>query len=517
MSSSALKGAPPVNLDEFERRLRVAGARVGPQEDPLDELARLVGAEARGPRPFDRAAAPPAPAPQLHLPHIDESANEGNDFDHLLHADFNNGEPAQADRQSAQPAHEEASAHDDAAPLEAAHSDAYYHSATLAPAEEPMAAPRRSGRTTLTLSVLIAVGAAGLVAAWALKGAPGLPRNPPVIMAADGPTKVAPPSQETVASPGDSASMLPRDPSAKPGPVNLVSTEEQPVDLQLQTRSLSAPSSAAPANPPATAPSSATAPPPSGTTPPAPPLTTLGPAMAAPAAPAPFPEPKRVKTVSVRPDGSVISSGSGLPAAADAAAAAPAAPADAAAAIPAPTDGAPQPVHPPVPVARPSFDAAASGAPQPTTPKLDLPAKPTAKSTARVPTAKIDTTASPEAPLRTLPTKLEKPVKASPPPTEVASNEPAAPAATAVTSSGAYSVQIAAPGSEEEAKSAAARLQSKYSSELGGLQPAIRPAEVNGRSIYRVRVGGLSKADAVALCLKLKASGGDAACFVAKN
>ena len=59
MSSSALKGAPPVNLDEFERRLRVAGARVGPQEDPLDELARLVGAEARGPRPFDRAAPTP--------------------------------------------------------------------------------------------------------------------------------------------------------------------------------------------------------------------------------------------------------------------------------------------------------------------------------------------------------------------------------------------------------------------------------------------------------------------------
>ena len=509
MSSSALKGAPPVNLDEFERRLRVAGARVGPQEDPLDELARLVGAEARGPRPFDRAAPTPAPAPQLHLPHIDESANEGNDFDHLLHADFNNGEPARAEHQSSQPPHEEAPGHDDAAQLEAAHSDAYYHSATLAPAEEAMVPPRRSGRTTLTLSVLIAVGAAGLVAAWALKGAPGLPRTPPIIMAADGPTKVAPPSQESVASPGDSASMLPRDPSAKPGPVNLVSTEEQPVDLQQQTRSLAAPSAAAPANPAATAPSSAT-------TPPAPPLTTLGPTLAAPAAPAPFPEPKRVKTVSVRPDGSVISSGSGLPAAADAAAA-PAAPADAASAIPAPTDAAAQPVNPPVPVARPSFDAAASGAPQPTTPKLDLPAKPAAKSTARVPTAKIDTTASPEAPLRTLPTKLEKPVKASPSPTEVASAEPAAPATSAAASSGVYSVQIAAPGSEEEAKSAASRLQSKYSSELGGLQPAIRPAEVNGRSIYRVRVGGLSKADAVALCLKLKASGGDAACFVAKN
>jgi hypothetical protein len=251
--------------------------------------------------------------------------------------------------------------------------------------------------------------------------------------------------------------------------------------------------------------------------------------VATPAAPAaPFPEPKRVKTVSVRPDGSVISSGSGLPAAADPSAVAPA---DAAAAIPAPIDAAPQPANPPVPVPRPSFDAAASGAPQPTTPKLDLPAKPSVKSTARVPIAKIDTTvagganASPEAPspspspLQILPTMLEKAARAvsGQPSTQVASAEPAAPAASAPGNAGSYSVQLAAPGTEQEAKSASGRLQTKYSSELGGLQPAIHPAEVNGRSIYRVRVGGLSKADAVALCLKLKASGGDAACFVAKN
>ena len=53
MSGSALM-APQVNLDEFERRLRAAGSPVGPQEDPLDELARLVGLDAPEPKPRER-------------------------------------------------------------------------------------------------------------------------------------------------------------------------------------------------------------------------------------------------------------------------------------------------------------------------------------------------------------------------------------------------------------------------------------------------------------------------------
>ena len=49
------------------------------------------------------------------------------------------------------------------------------------------------------------------------------------------------------------------------------------------------------------------------------------------------------------------------------------------------------------------------------------------------------------------------------------------------------------------------------------MQPSIHQADSNGKSIYRVRVSGLSKAEAVSLCQKLKASGGEAACFVAKD
>jgi hypothetical protein len=103
-------------------------------------------------------------------------------------------------------------------------------------------------------------------------------------------------------------------------------------------------------------------------------------------------------------------------------------------------------------------------------------------------------------------------VSGEPQPQQVASADPVA---TATTSSGAYAVQLAAPATDREAQSASSRLQAKYSSELGGMQPTIHQAEVNGRSIYRVRVGGMAKADAVALCQKLKASGG--ACFVARD
>ena len=39
-------------------------------------------------------------------------------------------------------------------------------------------------------------------------------------------------------------------------------------------------------------------------------------------------------------------------------------------------------------------------------------------------------------------------------------------------------------------------------------------AVVKGATIYRLRVAGLSKADAAALCARLKGEGGD--CFIAK-
>ena len=86
--------------------------------------------------------------------------------------------------------------------------------------------------------------------------------------------------------------------------------------------------------------------------------------------------------------------------------------------------------------------------------------------------------------------------------------------ATAATTSGGWSVQLAAPRSEAEAKSTAAKLNSKYSAELNGSPIGVHKAEVKGETIYRLRVSGLTKADAAALCARLKGEGGQ--CFIAK-
>ncbi len=78
---------------------------------------------------------------------------------------------------------------------------------------------------------------------------------------------------------------------------------------------------------------------------------------------------------------------------------------------------------------------------------------------------------------------------------------------------GAFSVQLAAPGSEAEARSALNRLTRTYGAELRGYHLKFHEAKVANKTVYRVRVGGLSHASAISLCEKLKAKGGS--CFVA--
>jgi hypothetical protein len=157
----------------------------------------------------------------------------------------------------------------------------------------------------------------------------------------------------------------------------------------------------------------------------------------------------------------------------------------------------------------------ATGTAQPSTPRLDLPTKLSSKSSARVAVAKTDTTApgtiaegsnepvQPGSPAK--PEKAAKPVNP-----RVAAAEPATPDQTA----GGWAVQLAAPNSEAEAKTVMARLSAKYASALNGSSIGVHKATVNGHAIYRLRVVGLSKADAAALCARLKGDGGD--CFIAK-
>lgn len=94
-----------------------------------------------------------------------------------------------------------------------------------------------------------------------------------------------------------------------------------------------------------------------------------------------------------------------------------------------------------------------------------------------------------------------------------------APAAPVVQSSGGggYTVQVTSQRTPEQAQSAYASIQSRLSGVLSGYQPDIKRADLGARgTYYRVRVGSFAdRGGATALCQSIKASGGD--CLVAKK
>jgi hypothetical protein len=290
--------------------------------------------------------------------------------------------------------------------------------------------------TGATLAIVAAVGGT-----FALKGGIGGKKDAPTILAASGPAKIQPETQPNATDSTPTGGVFDRK-NDKIGASRVVSNEEQPVDLVAQARAKAA------AN---------------GST---------APGAGAPAA-GYFPEPRRVKTVSVRPDGSII-------------------------------DGDVLPPRQVAAVQPPTRPAAATPAPTPSTPApLAATPKPVApKTTARVTTPKADDgdAATPAAaPVRPKPTP--KPIVAA-----AADSRPTA-------GGGGYSVQFAAAGSDAEARDRIAKVQSQFGSALGGHRPSVVKGEANGKTVYRVRVGGVSKDDAVAMCTKVKESGGS--CFVA--
>ncbi|MCB1487068.1 MAG: SPOR domain-containing protein [Bauldia sp.] len=81
--------------------------------------------------------------------------------------------------------------------------------------------------------------------------------------------------------------------------------------------------------------------------------------------------------------------------------------------------------------------------------------------------------------------------------------------------SGGVLVQVSAQRSEEAARSTYKSLQARYPSILGRYQAAIVRADLGDRGVYfRVRVGPFSSNDATRLCNDLKSAGGD--CILAR-
>jgi len=75
---------------------------------------------------------------------------------------------------------------------------------------------------------------------------------------------------------------------------------------------------------------------------------------------------------------------------------------------------------------------------------------------------------------------------------------------TAAHKSGDWAIQFATQKSEAQAKVNVARLNAKYAATLNGAKIGVNKTLADGESIYALRVTSLSKADAAALCERLK-------------
>jgi hypothetical protein len=443
----------------------------------LAELARLVDGKAlSGDDPFrELFAAAPRRAPERREP----SAAPALGREHAFFADLRGSLDAQPGGElppdvipshappvtAAEPVAAEGEYADQVDPAAWADQEAGY--------AEPQSVARRSRRPLYAMGAIICAGLVGIGASFAMRGkAPGT-QELALVKAPDGPVKVQPQNPGGVAVPNQSASILDR--SAGAPVTKVVSREEQPVDLDQQVKQMRVITLGGPKD---------------GS------VSTAG-AQGAAAVPVPppptnvsttntgFPEPKRVKTVSVRPDGSLLT-------------------ADAS------PSTAPDPIAA-LAAGRPAPSAAAAS-------DAALPKSATPKSTARVASTPKVEPALPAAAAQpaTPPANAKVAAAPKPKPVQVASaeREDAAPVATASTGGG-FAVQLAAPASEQEARSASTKLGAKFADSLGGRRPSVVKAEVGDKSIYRVRVSSLSREEAVSLCEKVKAKGG--ACFVAKN
>ncbi|AMB46568.1 MULTISPECIES: SPOR domain-containing protein [Methylobacteriaceae] len=463
-----------VDFDAFERELRqtsqdairAKAPQAAPKGDPLAELARIVGQDdpfrallearekgaAQEAAPVTRASETGRPA-RVEPTFVDEPAHDPARTQ--AHAEVH----GQTLGQSQSPA----DAFDQylASVEQGMYADGTTDPAAFAEADEnyrtrPADRPRARNRL-VQVGAGLAVVAVCVGGALAWRGTHGGGSGGPITVLADKtPLKVQPTATDGVEIPDQNKQIYDR--NAKDGQIKIVNREEQPLDVNQAARTAAARSDGGePGQGGAT---------PGGTL-----SDTFG-------------EPRRVRTVSVKPDTPVHQP--------------PAPPAETAQA---PVSAIPTMTMPDTaastatPSSEPRRSASRTLATAPaTTPVAEAPPEPQATPAAR-----------PKAPQR---------VASVSPETTASTSEPA-PASAALTAPvSGYSVQLGVRGSESEARAAFREMQGKYS-QLSGKPELIRQAEVNGKTLFRVRVGPLAKNEASSLCSALQGAGGQ--CFVAKN
>ena len=340
-------------------------------------------------------------------------------------------------------------------------------------------APRRRGPVVVIMAVLglAVVGSAGAFGYRAMFGGSMLPMLPPIIKADNSPNRITPSSSEPNASQSRTA-------MANPGaPETIVPREEQPVNIEpakTPARVISSipvvggqnavqPGMTVGQTQGSMAPNVQS----SSPWPPPPPMpnVTQTPAAGPAAVPAQTSaEPKRIHTVTIRPDQAVSADTSAMPSAS---------PPPAAAARPSPR-----------PTSTPPKPSSVASAPPANAPLSIVPNDRTgAAPAARVPAATR--------------------------PMSVASAGPVT--GTASAAGGGYAVQVTSQRSEAEAQASFKELRAKYPNQLGGREPVIRRADLGAKgTYYRALIGPFASAQQAAeMCSGLKAAGGN--CLVQKN
>lgn len=325
--------------------------------------------------------------------------------------------------------------------------------------EAPAHQPPRSRKGLLTAAALLGVAVVGIGVALAVRGGRSSDSGqPPTITADTGPTKIAPENPGGAEIPNQNKQIYERSADTSAAGTKVVTREEQPVDVQQAARAMQ-PRVVLPG--PGTG--TATAPDASPNAQPAGVAAGADPGLVAmPAVPG-LGEPRRVRTVTIRPDGAPV---------------------------------------PPAGTSEMTSGIVTGSAPPARAPAPQPAARPAPAQSAATP-----------APVATTPPAA--------PPTRVAAVAPAqpvtpAPAAPRTDAAGGFVVQLAAPGSESEARATFAALQRKYPDQLAGQSPIIRKTDLSGgKTVYRLRVGPYSREDATSMCSRLQAAGGQ--CFIAKN
>ncbi len=349
--------------------------------------------------------------------------------------------------------------------------------------EEARPAPRRRG--LMVAAAIAGVAVLGGLGVFGMSMFGGGSDTPALVKADTDPIKVRPENPGGTTVPNQNNEVYQRvaggSPSAAPAQETLISSTEEPVDVASRTAPVQEPAALAPGiddeadaglvksedriEPDSSAP-----------------LAAEETAMVTP---------RRVRTMVVRPDGTMVPREE---------------------IEPAPTAEAIPPVQAPVQTLDQTLVAAGPLQPVPPAAEIDEgPTVDTPQTVAVVPTQRAEPQAA--APARPAAPAAQRPAAPAPAPAATPVSAPAAAAPAGATSE--WSMQVASQPTAEGAQSTYQDLARRYGSVLEGRGVNIVRADIEGRgTYYRVRIPASSRDEAIQLCTRYKAAGGS--CFVSR-